>query len=68
MDGFTASPHSDTAPPNPQIVQSRLLLLLRLRPLQVPGAARPKPLQHPIRALGRIEYIPRRELLAQVVQ
>ncbi len=45
MDGFTASPQSDTAPLNPQITQSRLLLrlLLLLRPLRVPGAARPNP-------------------------
>ena len=35
---------------------------------QVPGAARPDPLQHLVRALGRIEHIARRELLAQVMQ
>ncbi len=52
----------------PRSLLLRQLLLLRLRPLQVPGAARPQPLQHPICALGRIEYIARRELLAQVMQ
>ncbi len=42
MDGFTASPQSDTAPPNPQIVQSRLLLLLRLLQLllRLPASGR----------------------------
>ncbi|PTS74743.1 hypothetical protein DBR20_13005, partial [Stenotrophomonas sp. HMWF023] len=61
-------PRHPTECPLLLLLRLLLLLLLLLRPLQVPGAARPKPLQHPICALGRIEYIARRELLAQVMQ
>ncbi|PJL10913.1 hypothetical protein B9Y66_17775 [Stenotrophomonas maltophilia] len=63
---YLRRPRNPTPPRHP--TECPLLLLPLLRPLRVPGAARPHPLQHPIRALGRIEYIARRELLAQVMQ